>query len=100
MITGIPASPGIVFGKALVLKEEKIVADETPQEEVTEEITTELSNEEKLQQEVDRVEKKLSNEKFVAKAPAAVVEAERAKGADYQAQREAVLERIATLKKI
>lgn len=55
---------------------------------------------EKLQQEVDRVEKKLSNEKFVAKAPAAVVEAERAKGADYQAQRESVLERIATLKKI
>ena len=55
---------------------------------------------EKLQQEVDRVEKKFSNEKFVAKAPAAVVEAERAKGADYQAQREAVLERIATLKKI
>ena len=55
---------------------------------------------EKLQQEVDRVEKKLSNEKFVAKAPTAVVEAERAKGADYQAQREAVLERIATLKKI
>jgi len=55
---------------------------------------------EKLQQEVDRVEKKLSNEKFVAKAPAAVVEAERVKGADYQAQREAVLERIATLKKI
>ena len=55
---------------------------------------------EKLQQEVGRVEKKLSNEKFVAKAPAAVVEAERAKGADYQAQREAVLERIATLKKI
>ena len=55
---------------------------------------------EKLQQEVDRVEKKLSNEKFVAKAPVAVVEAERAKGADYQAQREAVLERIATLKKI
>lgn len=55
---------------------------------------------EKLQQEVDRVEKKLSNEKFVAKAPTAVVEAERAKGADYRAQREAVLERIATLKKI
>ena len=27
MITGIPASPGIVFGKALVLKEEKIVLD-------------------------------------------------------------------------
>ncbi|MEE6076397.1 phosphoenolpyruvate-protein phosphotransferase PtsI [Avibacterium paragallinarum] len=27
MISGIPASPGIVFGKALVLKEEKIVLD-------------------------------------------------------------------------
>ena len=27
MITGIPASPGIVFGKALVLKEEKIILD-------------------------------------------------------------------------
>ena len=27
MITGIPASPGIVFGKALVLKEEKIALD-------------------------------------------------------------------------
>ncbi|OOF65857.1 phosphoenolpyruvate-protein phosphotransferase PtsI [Rodentibacter sp. Ppn85] len=30
MISGIPASPGIVFGKALVLKEEKIVLDTTP----------------------------------------------------------------------
>ncbi|OOF53435.1 phosphoenolpyruvate-protein phosphotransferase PtsI [Rodentibacter trehalosifermentans] len=29
MISGIPASPGIVFGKALVLKEEKIVLDTT-----------------------------------------------------------------------
>lgn len=37
------------------LKEEKIVADETPQEEVTEETTTELSNEEKLQQEVEKL---------------------------------------------
>lgn len=37
------------------LKEEKIVADEAPQEEVTEENTTELTNEEKLQQEVDKL---------------------------------------------
>ena len=37
------------------LKEEKIVADEAPQEEVTEETTTELSNEEKLQQEVEKL---------------------------------------------
>ena len=52
----------------------------------------------KLQDEVSRVEKKLSNEKFVAKAPEAVVEAERAKGKEYADQRQAVLERIATLK--
>lgn len=52
----------------------------------------------KLQDEVNRVEKKLSNEKFVAKAPEAVVEAERAKGKEYAEQRQAVLERIATLK--
>ena len=37
------------------LKEEKIVADEAPQEEVTEENTTELTNEEKLQQEVEKL---------------------------------------------
>ena len=37
------------------LKEEKIVADEAPQEEVTEETKTELTNEEKLQQEVEKL---------------------------------------------
>ena len=37
------------------LKEEKNVADEAPQEEVTEETTTELTNEEKLQQEVEKL---------------------------------------------
>ena len=52
----------------------------------------------KTQKELDRVLGKLSNEKFVAKAPEAVVEAERAKGKEYADQRQAVLERIATLK--
>jgi len=37
------------------LKEEKIVADEAPQEEVTEETKTVLTNEEKLQQEVEKL---------------------------------------------
>ena len=37
------------------LNKENVVTDETPQEEVTEETTTELSNEEKLQQEVERL---------------------------------------------
>ena len=37
------------------LIKENVVTDETPQEEVTEETTTVLSNEEKLQQEVERL---------------------------------------------
>lgn len=54
----------------------------------------------KLADEVARVEKKLSNEKFVAKAPEAVVAAEREKGEEYAKQRQAVLDRIEALKKI
>ena len=41
------------------LNKENVVTDETPQEEVTEETTTELSNEEKLQQEVERLNDKV-----------------------------------------
>lgn len=51
-----------------------------------------------LNSEVERVEKKLSNQGFVAKAPAKVIEEERAKQADYSAKREKVLARIAELK--
>ena len=54
----------------------------------------------KLAKEVERVEKKLANEKFVAKAPEAVVNAERQKGEQYQEQRQAILDRIETLKTI
>ncbi len=51
-----------------------------------------------LNSEVERVAKKLSNEGFVAKAPAKVIEEERAKQADYSAKREKVLARIAELR--
>lgn len=51
-----------------------------------------------LNSEVERVEKKLSNQGFVAKAPAKVIEEERAKQADYSAKREKVLARIAELR--
>ncbi|MFF2018617.1 valine--tRNA ligase [Paenibacillus sp. NPDC058177] len=51
-----------------------------------------------LNSEVERVEKKLSNLGFVAKAPAKVIEEERAKQADYSAKREKVLARIAELR--
>ncbi|MFF2480560.1 valine--tRNA ligase [Paenibacillus sp. NPDC058071] len=51
-----------------------------------------------LNSEVERVEKKLGNEGFVAKAPAKVIEEERAKMADYAGKRDKVLARIAELR--
>ncbi|WP_025730000.1 valine--tRNA ligase [Atopobacter phocae] len=51
----------------------------------------------KLDQEVMRIDKKLSNEKFVSRAPEAVVQKEREKKEGYEKQRQAVLERIETL---
>jgi valyl-tRNA synthetase len=52
---------------------------------------------ESLNAEVERVEKKLSNEGYIAKAPAQVVEQERIKGQDYKDKRDKVLARIAEL---
>ena len=48
--------------------------------------------------EVERIEKKLSNQGFVAKAPAKVIEEERAKMADYADKRDKVIARIAELR--
>ena len=55
---------------------------------------------EHLNKEVERIEKKLSNEGFVAKAPAKVIEEERAKEKDYSEKRDAVIRRIEELKQI
>ncbi|MGF3195364.1 valine--tRNA ligase [Facklamia sp. P13055] len=52
----------------------------------------------KLEKEVERLVKKLSNEGFVAKAPAQVVEGERTKLAEYEQRLKAVQERIEELK--
>ncbi|WP_067926549.1 valine--tRNA ligase [Alicyclobacillus shizuokensis] len=52
---------------------------------------------ERLLAEVQRVERKLANAQFVAKAPPHVVEAERAKGAEYRAKLAAVEERLRRL---
>ncbi|WP_426349514.1 valine--tRNA ligase [Alloiococcus sp. CFN-8] len=52
---------------------------------------------EKLQSEILRVSKKLSNEKFVAKAPEAVVNEEKEKGKKYEEMLKAVLSRIESL---
>jgi valyl-tRNA synthetase len=65
-------------------------------------ITQEISRLEKehqhLNAEVERVEKKLGNEGFVAKAPAKVIDEERAKMNDYADKRDKVLARIAELR--
>ena len=52
---------------------------------------------EKLEGEIERIEKKLSNEGFVAKAPAAVVDGERAKMAKYRENLDGILAAIAKL---
>ncbi|WP_127588736.1 valine--tRNA ligase [Paenibacillus koleovorans] len=51
-----------------------------------------------LNAEVDRIDKKLGNEGFVAKAPARVIEEEKAKRQDYADKREKVLARMAELR--
>ncbi|WP_410496941.1 valine--tRNA ligase [Cellulosilyticum sp. ST5] len=53
----------------------------------------------KLEGEVERVNKKLANEGFVAKAPAKLLEEEKAKKEKYETMLEAVVERIAHLSK-
>ncbi|MET3697370.1 valyl-tRNA synthetase [Bacillus oleivorans] len=52
----------------------------------------------KWTKEVERVQKKLANERFIEKAPQQVVEEERAKEKDYSEKRETVLKRIEELK--
>ena len=52
----------------------------------------------RLMGEIERLEKKLSNEGFVAKAPAAVVEGEKAKLQKYRENLDGVLSALAKLK--
>ena len=51
----------------------------------------------RLLSEIKRVEGKLANEKFVAKAPAKLVEEEKEKGVKYKKMLDEVLENIAKL---
>ncbi|WP_270577319.1 valine--tRNA ligase [Caldibacillus thermoamylovorans] len=67
---------------------------------IEEEITRLEKELEKLNKEVERVQKKLANEKFVAKAPAQVVEEERAKEKDYLEKRATVQERLEELRRM
>ena len=51
-----------------------------------------------IEQEIARANAKLANENFVARAPAAVVDAERAKVEKYEAQRQGILDALKALK--
>lgn len=65
-----------------------------------EEINRLQAEDKKLQEELTRVEKKLANENFLAKAPEKVVQAERDKGQAYQAQQDILRARIQQLEKL
>ncbi|WEK55349.1 MAG: valine--tRNA ligase [Candidatus Cohnella colombiensis] len=65
--------------------------------DISQEIARLTKEVDSLTSEVERVEKKLANEGYIAKAPAQVVEQERVKGQDYRDKRDKVLARIAEL---
>ena len=58
-----------------------------------------LASKEKLEAEISRSEKMLSNESFISKAPEAKINAEKAKYAEYKAQYEEVLKSLKELNK-
>ena len=55
---------------------------------------------EKWQEEINRVDKKLANKKFVENAPDKIVEAEKEKGRDYKEKFDAVAKQIDKLKNV
>lgn len=68
--------------------------------DITQEIARLQKELQTLNAEVERVEKKLGNEGFVAKAPAKVIEEERAKQQDYSDKRDKVVIRLAELQSL
>ena len=66
---------------------------------IDDEIKRMTKEEKDLQAEVERSTKKLNNQGFVAHAPEAVINKEKAKKADYENQLQSVQERIQELKK-
>lgn len=85
------AMTAVVTGAELILPLEGLI-------NIEEEIARLEKEYDKLNKEVERVQKKLNNQGFIAKAPAKVVEEERAKEQDYVEKREAVQSRIAELR--
>ncbi|WP_281889073.1 valine--tRNA ligase [Paenibacillus sp. YYML68] len=85
------AMTGIVTGAELFLPLAGLI-------DIAQEISRLEKELQTLHGEVERIERKLSNEGFVAKAPAKVIEEEKAKLADYADKRDKVIARIGELK--
>ncbi|WP_139892626.1 valine--tRNA ligase [Bacillus sp. D386] len=95
--TDIPADDkamtAIVTGVELILPLQGLLNIEEEQKRLQKEL-------EKWKKEVERIEKKLSNEGFMKKAPEKVIEEEKAKLADYVEKREAVQSRLKDLEEL
>jgi len=89
---GIPegAVSVIVEGAKIFMPMDELIDTEKEKERLNKE-------KERLEAEIDRVEKKLSNQGFVAKAPAKLIEEEKAKGVKYREMYEKVLESLSKL---
>ncbi len=80
----------IVEGAKIFMPMDELIDTEKEKARLTKE-------KERLESEIERVRKKLSNEGFVAKAPAKLIEEEKAKGEKYREMYDKVLEALAKL---
>ncbi|GLB58387.1 valine--tRNA ligase [Cytobacillus sp. NCCP-133] len=85
------AMTAVVTGAEIILPLEGLI-------NIEEEVARLQKERDKLNKEVERVQKKLSNEGFIKKAPEKVIEEEKAKEQDYSEKRAAVEARIKELK--
>lgn len=85
------AMTAVVTGAEIILPLEGLI-------NIEEEVARLQKEWDKLNKEVERVQKKLSNEGFIKKAPEKVIEEEKAKEQDYREKRAAVEARIRELK--
>lgn len=91
LVTPDKAMSAVITGAELFLPLAGLIDIEQELKRLEKEVET-------LNGEVERIEKKLNNPGFMAKAPAKVVEEEKAKMADYMDKREKVVARLAELK--
>lgn len=93
-----PSIEAPTLAKTAVIPGAQIFVPLTELVNIDDEIAKMEKEEKRLEDEVARAEKKLSNKGFVDHAPAAVVDKEKAKKADYESQLAGVRQRIQELK--